>query len=342
MRVYWGGGPFYRLAPWPGAVLMQATLDTLLFNVIDSAANDMSWGYVDTPPADWQPIFATQDEEHGGVLMVGIIGGAFIPSSCTDDDMANGANPLALIAPNGQVEIIQYRDAQAQADGGWKLSTLRRGLRGTDTMADGHVVGEHFLFLDETLLEGMALPLSQRNVPEAYRLVTIGMVPEDANIVPFTFHGRDMMPYAPVNAVRTHVGSDGVMTWQRRTRIGGLMEDGTDTVPFSEATEAYEVYLMRTEADAVGFDPTNPSTYMRAFLGLTAPTVTYTAAMMAADGFTPATDTVYAAIYQLSRSGRARLLQPARPAAAGWPHDRPGGRFRRLGGMAVGVSSGRH
>ena len=51
------------------------------------------------------------------------------------------------------------------------------------------------------------------------------------------------MPYAPVNAERTLVGSDVMLTWIRRTRIGGLMEDGTDTVPLNEATEAYEAYL---------------------------------------------------------------------------------------------------
>ena len=135
---------------------------------------------------------------------------------------------------------------------------------------------------------------------EFWRLVTIGMVPDDAPVDAFTFHGRDMMPYAPVNAERTHVGSDGIMTWIRRTRLGGMMEDGTDTVPLNEATEAYEAYFLASEAAAESFDPTNPATYVRAFTGLTSPTLTYTAAMMSADGFDPVTDTVYAVIYQLS------------------------------------------
>ena len=108
------------------------------------------------------------------------------------------------------------------------------------------------------------------------------------------------MPYAPVNAERTLVGSDVVLTWIRRTRIGGLMEDGTDTVPLDEATEAYEAYLLASEADAVDFDPTDPATYVRAFLSLTSATLTYTAAQMVTDGFDPATDTIFAVIYQLS------------------------------------------
>jgi hypothetical protein len=126
------------------------------------------------------------------------------------------------------------------------------------------------------------------------------MIPDNAQQESFAFHGRDLMPYAPVNARRSNSGSDGVLTWTRRTRIGGMLHDGTDSVPLSEASEAYEVYLLPSEAAAAGFDPTVPATYTRAFTGLTSPTLTYTAAQMATDGFTPATDTVYAAIYQIS------------------------------------------
>ena len=82
-------------------------------------------------------------------MVVGVIGGTFIPSSVTDVDLANFSNPLVMIKANGQVEIVQYRDAIALSDGRWQLSTLRRGQRGTDTMAFGHENGELFVFLDE-------------------------------------------------------------------------------------------------------------------------------------------------------------------------------------------------
>lgn len=299
VRGYWTGGPYSRFTAWPGAVLQEAT-PSATWETIDSVTNEGCWGYLQTAPEDWPPIFATQDELHGGVMQVGIIGGTFIPSSTTDEGLANGANALAVIKTNGQVEVIQYRDATALADGRWQLSTLRRGLRGTDTMCFGHTSGEIFVFLDATLIDFLTVPLVQRNVVELWRLVTVGMLPSNALVEPFTFHGRDMMPYAPVNAQRTHVGADGIMTWTRRTRIGGMLEDGTDTVPLHEASEAYEAYFLADEAAAVDFDPTDPATYLRAFTGLTAPTLTYTAAMMAADSFDPVTDTVYAAIFQIS------------------------------------------
>jgi hypothetical protein len=300
VRGYWAGSPFARDIIWPGAVLQQADPASSLWTTLDATTSEATWGYVETPPADWSPVFATQDEEHGGIMIVGIVGGMYEPSSITDVDMANFVNPMALLKENGQVEIIQYRDAVTLGPGRYQLSTLRRGQRGTDTMAFGHTAGEHFVILDPALLNLMQVQLSQRNLGMFYRLVTVGMIPEDALVDGFTFHGRDQMPYAPVNAERSHVGADGVLTWIRRTRIGGMMEDGTDTAPLGEVSEEYEVYLLRTEADAVDFDPTDPATYMRAFVGLTSPTLTYTAAMMTADGFDPVTDTAYAVIYQLN------------------------------------------
>jgi hypothetical protein len=325
IRGYWAGGPFSRFTPWPGAVLQTSTALSLWITLA-SVSNETTWGYLETAPADWPPIFATQDELHGGVMVVGIIGGLFLPSSVTDLDMANFANPMAVIKTNGQVEIIQYRDVAALSDGRFQLSTLRRGQRGTDTMASGHQSGEIFVFLDESLIELMAVPLEQRNVGEFYRLVTVGMIPDDADIEGFTFHGRDMMPYAPVNAERTQVGADVVLTWIRRTRIGGMMEDGTDTVPLNEVSEAYEVYLLANAAAAPGFDPTVPATYVRAYLTLTTPTLTYTAAQMAIDGFTPGTDTIYAVIYQVSAVvGRGFATLHVLPS---------------LGGLTIGLEDG--
>lgn len=299
MRGYWGGGPFSRTAVWPGAVL-QISPTGGNWTSLESIVDDSTWGYVEQAPADWQPVFATQDELHGGVMVVGIIGGSFIPSSVTDEEMADFANALVLIKQNGQTEIVQYRDATALGEGRWRLSTLRRGQRGSDTMAFGHEAGEIVMFLDDAAVEGLDLPLGTRNVYELYRLVTVGMIPDDATSESFAFHGRDLMPYAPVNAKRTLVATNVVITWIRRTRIGGLLLDGTDTVPLNETTEAYEAYLLHDEASAPAFDPTNPATYMRAFTGLTAPTLTYAAVQMAADGTDPMTDTLFVVIYQLS------------------------------------------
>jgi hypothetical protein len=47
------------------------------------------------------------------------------------------------------------------------------------------------------------------------------------------------------------VNTDGsiTVTWARRTRIGGNLQDFTGTVPLNETTESYEVYLLEHPFD---------------------------------------------------------------------------------------------
>lgn len=296
IRGYWAGSAFQANAAWPGAALQQST-DTATWDTLDASSSEATWGYVDSPPADTPALFSTQ---YDGALTVAVVAGGYVPSAVTDLDMANGANPIALIKTNGAVEIIQYRDVSALGNGRYSLSVLRRGQRGSDTMAGGHVSGEMFVFLDTASISGLQIPLGQRNASEFYRAVTNGTFAQSAALKSFTFHGRDQMPYAPVDFARAPSGSDLVVSWKRRTRIGGWLVDGSDTVPLNEASEAYEAYVLASAAAFDSFDPTVPASYVRAFTGLTSAQLTYTAAMMTSDGFTPASDTLYLAVYQLS------------------------------------------
>lgn len=314
IRGYWAGGTYQPDATdWPGTILQQSEDDST-WTTLDATGGEATWGYVDTAPADTTALFSIQ---YDGSLIVGVIGGSFVPSTATDLALANGANPLALIKANGEVEIIQYRDAASLGSGRYQLSVLMRAQRGTDTMANGHAAGETFVFLDPATIENVDIALAQRNTSEFYRAVTNGTLAQSATVASFTFHGRDLMPYAPVDFARAPSGSppDLVCTWKRRTRIGGWQADGIDTVPLNETTEAYEAYLLASAGALAAFDPTVPATYVRAFTGLSAATLTYTVAQQATDSFTEATDTLYLVVYQLSSvAGRGFRGYQALPA----------------------------
>jgi putative tail protein/cellulase (glycosyl hydrolase family 5) len=328
IRGYWSGGTYQTNATdWPGTILQQSD-DASTWNTLEATGSGATWGYVDTPPADTTALFSIQ---YDGSLIVVVTGGDYAPSSVTDLALANGSNPLALIKANGDVEIIQYRDTSALGAGRYALSVLRRAQRGTDTMANGHAAGETFVFLDTGSTRTADIALAQRNTTEFYRAVTNGTLSQLAAVSSFVFHGRDLMPYAPVNFVRTLSSSppDLILGWQRRTRIGGAMIDGSDSVPLAETSEAYEAYIIASTTALAAFSPTNPATYIRAFTGLIVPTVTYTAAMMATDGFTEATDTLHLVVYQLSgvvgrgfrgyqalESDEPGYLEPSAPAPA--------------------------
>lgn len=285
IRAYWAGGSNKRDGTWTGG-LLQMSVDTSAWDTIDTADTEATWGIVETAPADPSSCFHTQLD---GTLTVRVIGGQYDPTTISDLELLNLGNPMALIKSNGEVEVLQFRDVTDHGSGRYTLSVLLRGRRGTDTMATGHANGERFVFLTETTINDMALPLTERAASEYWRLVTNGMLAGTAQIISGVFNARDQMPYAPVDVDATLNGSDIDLTWVRRTRIGGDLMDGTGTVPLHETSEAYEVDIL----DGPG------GTVVHTLTGLTTAAATYAAADIAADlGSTPST--LYCNVYQLS------------------------------------------
>jgi hypothetical protein len=290
-RIYYAAGSGTILAAGTAEYLYKST-DGSTFPPFDTLTQFISWGrarnILAAPPA----VFAT---DYVSTLTVVLPPGAMPPSSCAYLDLMNGVNP-ALVGS----EIIQFQTVTENTDGSLTLSTLLRGVRGTDWAAADHGEGETVLFLAPGPVYGNKLPLAQLNVGEFWKLTPAGRTPGQTPTESFVYQGYDLKPYAPVQFARAASGADLVLSWVRRTRIGGLQQDGIDTVPLSEESEQYQVYLLANAAALAAFDPTVPATYVRSFLAIPGPTVTYTAAMMTADGFTPATETLYLVGYQIS------------------------------------------
>jgi hypothetical protein len=208
--------------------------------------------------------------------------------------MLNGAN-AALIGS----EIIQFQTATENSDGSYTLSTLLRGRLGTEWACGTHTVGETFVILDTTF-HTTTIPLSQIGAPQYDKIVPIGQYADAAPVFGVTYNGWDLKPYAPVNHARAASGSDLAVSWVRRTRWDTNMQDGTGTVPMAEESEAYDAYVLASPYNGATAGYAAPTTFVRAFTGLTAPTFTYTAAEMTADSFTPATSPLYVVVFQRS------------------------------------------
>lgn len=291
----WRGGLVYRStdgANWPQ------------FGTLPSAAN---YGHAVTTLGDTVAKFST---DLVNTVTVTFATGATLPSSCAYADLMMGANAALL----GQ-EIIQFQTVTDNPDGSLTLSTLIRSRRGTEWATGTHGAGELCLLLQPGLVVGNALTPGEIGVAESWQLVPVGSSQAQAVIKSFAYTGDDLKPYAPVNFKRAPAGSDLAVTWVRRTRIGGGLIDGSDTAPLNEDTEAYSAYVLPNAAALAAFDPTNVTTYTRAFTGLTTATLTYTAAQMTSDGFVPATATLYLVVYQLSGTvGRGFRGYQALPA----------------------------
>jgi hypothetical protein len=93
-----------------------------------------------------------------------------------------------------------------------------------------------------------------------------------------------IVPAPPANA-------NILITWERRTRVGGAWLDGTGTVPLSEESEQYDLEIYSLDGDTV----------IRSVKGLTTNSYDYTAALQYAD-FGQYVPCVYVKVYQISAS----------------------------------------
>jgi hypothetical protein len=272
--------------------LFQST-DGAAWSDLTIAAGWADWGIVANALGATTAVFSTDTTN---TLTVRMAGGSTAPASCTYAELMNGAN-AALVGS----EVIQFQTVTENTDGSITLSDLLRGRRGTEWAVIEHSAGEKFILLAVGDISPARLPLSEIGTGESYRLLPRGWFIDQITPQAFTYLGYDLKPYAPVRLARVASGSDLALSWTRRTRLGGLMLDGTDTAPLSEASEAYEAYVLAAApADPMAFDPTNPANYVRKFSGLSSAAATYTAAQMVTDSFTPATDTLYLVVYQIS------------------------------------------
>lgn len=285
IRGYWAASA-YTDVRWPGAQL-QGSADQTAWSALGITTEEASWGYLESPLPDALSTFRTLYDQS---VVVAMVVGSDTLASVTELQLANGANAAAVFKANGDIEIIQFLNATqvAGSSNRFTLSGLNRGVRGTDTMAASHGAGEQIVMLSTSTVSGLVLPMSALNVAGFYRAVTPRTLPETAQQDVQVFHGRDKMPYAPVSVTATLSGSDVVLSWVRRARVNGSLQDSTGDVPLGESSEAYEVDIYNAAGTAI----------VRT-LSTTAPSATYTSSQIATDlGSLPSTLTV--AVYQIS------------------------------------------
>jgi hypothetical protein len=270
-------------SPWPGQVLVyRSPLDSgyALDRALSKAATmgELTFGFYAGPAGRW---------DKGNQLSVTLYAGTL--ASVSDIELLGGANALAIENADGEWEVLQFRDAELVGAGQWKLTMLLRGQAGTEgAMRSPVAAGARVVVLDDALPQ-LALTLDQRNLPFFYRWGPIGKDISDPSYQGTTrsFAGIGLRPLSPTDlqARWPTVAGDIVVSWKRRTRIGGDTWDGSD-VPLSEETEAYEV------------DIYNGVNVVRT-LNCATPSATYTLTDQTAD-FGGQQWSVSVAIYQLS------------------------------------------
>jgi hypothetical protein len=197
-----------------------------------------------------------------GHFIVDLYGTTATLSSVTEQDVkADATKNLAIFGDM----VGQFVTATQVADfpNRWDISLLLNGRRGTERHVSDTFTGKRFVLVDGAVVFVPAVITDVNNL-FSYRAVTNGQSFGDAATVTYTWTGRTLAPYGPVNiqGYRDTV-SNLLIEWTRRGRIQGAMTVGSD-VPLAEEEEKYEVDVMngstvvrtiRSDLSPIGFIP---------------------------------------------------------------------------------------
>lgn len=204
--------------------------------------------------------------DRASLCEVALLAGDMELASADESGLAAGRN-LCLIGG----ELIQFARAEQTGEASWRLSDLRRGLRGSEwAMAGGHGVDAPFLLVEQDRL--FAVPASAfAGTGGVLTMLAIGIGDGEPAEAVMTVRGEAMLPPAPVHGRAVADGGGGfAIGWVRRSRAGWDWRDGVDA-PLGEESERYAIAVML--GDGV---------IRAAETG--APGWSYDAAMVAADG----------------------------------------------------------
>lgn len=196
------------------------------------------------------PSAATDVIDNGSAVEVLLPGGGALSSSTEEAILADRSLNLALIGD----ELVQFINADLVDTNTYQLSGLVRGARGTEYAADGHAAGERFLLIGSNIKK-RDLGAGEIGDTDYYKFTNVEDL-SDATAYSLEFTDAPQKPLSPAHLeLQQQSSGDWLISWIRRTRIGGSSVDGQD-VPLGETSESYRVKIMNGATVVNSYDVT--------------------------------------------------------------------------------------
>jgi hypothetical protein len=210
-------------------------------------------------------------------------------AGATDMQVYAGAN-YAKIGD----ELIQYANANALKDAQgrafYRLSRLLRGRRGTEWAMSTHAANELFLAADPSDTEDSAVQyaLGDLGAPYSYKVGTVGQSVDQVIGTPYTITGVWFKPFSAVHPkLSLSSAGDWTLSFTPRARLSGYSGSG-----FQASLDA--------DTQTFSADVVKSGKVVRTITGqLSSPSLTYSAAQQAADGFAAGQHGIEFVVYQV-------------------------------------------
>ncbi|RWN58766.1 phage tail protein [Mesorhizobium sp.] len=262
---------------WDGATLFRKDAAGLYQPIAGQTTNGIVGIALEVLP-DWNIPYVTEFTRTLDLAFVS--GDTSLLASATYLEMMNGANFFAIGQP-GRWEVCQVMTITSNGNGSYTFEGLSRGRKSSEEYTGLHAVGDFVVWLSEENVQRVDYAIAALDDAFDFKPVGFG---GDINTTPAvnrTVTGEAEKIPKPCQLDATVVGSDVVLDWVRRARVGSFWaDDGGYTAPLGETLEQYVVRIKASPAGAV----------LRTFTVDNATTKTYLAADITTDfGSMPAT-----------------------------------------------------
>lgn len=225
--------------PWPGAVAVYGSPEDAGYALRATATAPAVIGLT-TDPLPAGPLGVV---DRAARLRVELGGGEL--SSVTRLQLLAGANAAAVRNEDGGWEVLQFETATLVGEATYELANLLRGQAGTEReMRDPLPAGAPFVLLGSEVARVNVAP-AEVGLPLLWRYGPAGRDIADRSYgaAAHAFVGRGLKPLSPAHVRATRSGGDILLSWIRRTRIGGDSWEAAE-VPLAEDVERYEIDIL--------------------------------------------------------------------------------------------------
>lgn len=223
-----------------GGATLYGSVDDTSYSAIGSVARSATTGTC-TALGDWGGGWVW--DEINSVTVILASGSATLASSTHAAMYADERVNSALIGVHGRWELVRFRQATLTGTRTYLLSGFLRGGKGTEFAIGDHETGDNFVLLNDSGMLRVTQLADEIGVLRYFKAVPDRRAVASVNGQAFTCQSECLEPRSVVDIRVT----DGMLTWDRRTRLSAPT---TGEPPLGEASEAYQVQIY-DELDAL-------------------------------------------------------------------------------------------